>query len=465
MAPQFYNTLTGKKEEFSTIKKGEVKMYNCGPTVYGVQHIGNLSMFVFTDVLRRTLEYGGLKVKQVINITDFGHLSGDNQGDADIGEDRMSKGLRQAGMELTLKNMRVLAEKYATIWKSDLKKLGIETDSITFPFASDYIPEQIDMIQTLEEKGFAYKETDGVYFDTSKFPDYGKLGNINLEGLKTGARIEHKDEKRNPTDFLLWKSDSKIGWESPWGRGFPGWHIECSAMIYKLLGEQIDIHTGGIEHIPIHHNNEIAQSESATGKKPFSRFWLHRAHLKINSGKISKSEGNTVYLSEIIERGFDPLSFRFLLLMSHYRTGANFIWEALEGAETALKRLYGLYIGLGEVSAGQVSNKYRQEFKTYVEDDLDTPRALALLWDVLKGEQLSPADKKATILDFDKVFGLGFADLKEEIIPEEVIHLLKQRQDARENKHYKLSDDLRVEINRLGYEVKDTNDGQKVSKI
>lgn len=464
MALRFYNTLSREKEDFSPINRDEVKMYNCGPTVYGIQHIGNLSMFVFTDVLRRTLKYSGFKVKQVINITDFGHLSGDNQGDADIGEDKMSKGLRQAGMELTLSNMRVLAEKYAAVWKNDLKILGIDINSITFPFASDYIKEQIEMIKKLEEKGYAYMGREGVYFNTMQFPDYGKLGNIDLEGLRSGARVEHTDEKRNRTDFLLWKSDSRVGWESPWGRGFPGWHIECSAMIYEILGEQIDIHTGGIEHIPTHHNNEIAQSESVTGKKPFSRFWLHRAHLQVNNGKIAKSTGNTVYLSEIIKRGFNPPSFRYLLLMSHYRTSTNFTWEALEGAETALKRLYNLYIELDK-EVGKVDKKYQKRFKDYISDDLDTPRALTVLWDLIKDENISKVDKKATILDFDKVLGLGFADLKEEKIPEKIKRLVEEREEARHNKNFKKSDELRQKVNSLGYEVKDTKQGQKTNKI
>lgn len=464
MALRFYNTLSKTKEDFTTIEEDSVKMYNCGPTVYGVQHVGNLSMFVFTDILRRTLEYKGFKVNQVINITDFGHLTGDNDGNPDEGEDKMSKGLRAAGMELNLENMKVLAQKFATLWKEDLKKLGIHTDSITFPFASDYIPEQISMIEILEKKDFTYKGMDGIYFDTAKFPNYGKLGNINLEGLKAGARISHSNEKRNPTDFLLWKFDKKLGWQSPWGLGFPGWHIECSAMIYKILGEQIDIHTGGIEHIPIHHNNEIAQSESATGKKPFSRFWLHRAHLQIANSKIGKSTGNVVYLSEIIDRGMSPLVFRYWLMMSHYRTGANFIWEALEGAEVSLKRLYNMYLNLGS-ETGEVHQEYKNKFTEFLEDDLDTPRAIALLWDVMKDGNMSNGDKKVTILDFDKVLAIGFHNLKEEEIPEEIIKLSEEREYARKNKDFKKSDEVRDKINSLGYEVKDTEYGTKISKI
>src|SRR3989338_2065086 len=267
-----YNTLGKSKQVFTLPQKTKgvlspktVRMYNCGPTVYDIQHIGNLSMFVFADVLRKVLEYNGLAVKQVINITDVGHLT----SDADFGDDKMAKGLKREGKELTLENMRELGEKYTQIFLDDLRKLNIDTSRITFPRASDYIPAQIAMITTLQEKGYAYTTGDGVYFDTSRFPAYGALGGVNIEGQKEGARVAIKSEKRNAADFALWKLDSKLGWDSPWGKGFPGWHIECSAMIRAILGEQIDIHTGGIEHIGVHHNNEIAQSEAATGKKPF----------------------------------------------------------------------------------------------------------------------------------------------------------------------------------------------------
>src|SRR3989338_7170653 len=261
-----YNTL-GKSKQIFTLpaQASAVRMYNCGPTVYDVQHIGNLSMFVFADTLRRALEYNNFSVKQVINITDVGHLT----SDADEGEDKMTKGLKREGKKLTLENMRELGERYTQIFLDDLRKLNIDTSRITFPRASDYIPAQIAMITTLQEKGYAYTTEDGVYFDTSRFPAYGALGGVNIEGQKEGARVAIKSEKRNAADFALWKLDSKLGWDSPWGKGFPGWHIECSAMIRAILGEQIDIHTGGIEHIGVHHNNEIAQSEAATGKKPF----------------------------------------------------------------------------------------------------------------------------------------------------------------------------------------------------
>ena len=304
-----YNTLSKSKEEFRLPPYAKaVRMYNCGPTVYGVQHIGNLSMFVFTDILRRTLEYNALEVLQVINFTDFGHLT----SDADEGDDKMIRGLTRDGLTPTLENMREMGKKYAELFKGDLTKLNIDISKITFPFASDYIPAQIAMIKTLEEKGYAYTSSRGVYFDTARFPDYGKLGAIDLKGQREGARVEADADKRNATDFILWKSSDRLGWDSPWGKGFPGWHIECSAMINSILGKQIDIHTGGIEHIGVHHNNEIAQSESATGKRPFSRFWMHRAHLQIDDAKIAKSDGNTVHLTDIIEKGFHPLALRYL---------------------------------------------------------------------------------------------------------------------------------------------------------
>ena len=249
-------------------------MYNCGPTVYGPQHIGNLSMFVFVDILRRALEYNRYHVKQVINFTDVGHLV----SDADEGEDKMTKGLKREGLTPTLENMRALGERYGNLFLDDIQKLNVEISNTQFPRASDYVPAQIAMVKTLEEKGYAYLGKKGVYFDTWRFSEYGKLGSIQLRGLRAGASVAVSGEKRNPSDFLLWKLDTKIGWDSPWRKGFPGWHIECSAMSRSILGEQIDIHTGGIEHIPIHHNNEIAQSEAATGKKPFSRFWLQRSH-------------------------------------------------------------------------------------------------------------------------------------------------------------------------------------------
>jgi len=473
----FYNTLGLEKQRFEPMPGAkEVRMYNCGPTVYGRQHIGNLSMFVFTDVLRRTLEYKGFKIKQSINFTDFGHLS----SDADEGDDKMTKGLQREGLALTLDNMKALGEKYANLFLEDIRALNVEVDGITFPRASGYITAQIAMVQTLEEKGYAYRTREGVYFETSHFPDYGKLGNINLSGQKSGARVNVDPDKHSPADFLLWKSDEKLGWDSPWGKGFPGWHIECSAMIRATLGTQIDIHTGGIEHIAIHHNNEIAQSESATGKKPLSRFWLHRAHLQFEGGKMAKSEGNVVYLSDILERGFHPLALRYLLLTAHYRTPANFSWEALEGAQRTFSRLVALRLSLKDVPPGPLASMWKTKFTERINDDLDTPGALAILWEMTKNKRLKPESLLATLLDFDRVLGLGLsepdeaarklaqADMQEEVttdaLPENVRGLLKEREAAREKKEWERADELRILIESEGYGIKDGPKGAEIYK-
>lgn len=473
-----YNTLSGEKESFTLPARAKtVRMYNCGPTVYGPQHIGNLSMFVFTDILRLTLEYNGFTVKQVINFTDFGHLSGDNEGDADHGEDRMSKGLKREGMKPTLENMALLAKKYAELFLHDISELNVHTKKITFPYASAYIPAQIAMIRALEEKSYAYKTKDGVYFDTSQFSDYGKLGNIDLTGLKEGARIGVSEEKRNPTDFLLWKSDKKIGWESPWGLGFPGWHIECSAMIRATLGEQIDIHTGGIEHIPVHHNNEIAQSEAATGKKPFSRFWMHRAHIQINGGKIAKSKGAAIYLTDIVGKGFHPLALRYLFLGAHYRSGMNFTYDALTAAQNAFARLVAARLSFTE-EPGAIDESYRSKFHERINDDLDTPGAIAVVWEMVKDDSLSPGTRLTTLLDADRVLGLNLAIpdaaalalAKAEVrdyVPEreqteQIIDIVSRREAARAEKNWETADTLRDELDVLGLGVEDAPDGPKL---
>src|SRR3989344_5210432 len=317
------NTLSSAKELFISQKPSVVTMYSCGPTVYGPAHIGNLRAYVFSDTLARTLIFAGYHVHRVINITDFGHLV----SDGDEGEDKMTKGLKREKLEITMQNMRVLAERYAKLFLDDIEDLNIDAESIRFPRASDYIAEQIALISTLEQKGYAYRTKSGVYFDTSRFGGYGKLGGIDLSAQREGARVEKNKEKRNPADFVLWKPDNRLGWQSPWGLGFPGWHIECSAMSRALLGQEIDIHTGGEDHIAVHHNNEIAQSESATGRT-FVHYWMHSAFLNMGSEKISKSLGNSVYLSEIIEKGFHPLALRYFFLQAHYRTPLSFSWDA-----------------------------------------------------------------------------------------------------------------------------------------
>lgn len=464
----FYNTLSKDKQIFTPLVGNTVKMYNCGPTVYGPQHIGNLSMFVFVDILRRALEQNGYTVKQVINFTDVGHLVSDQ----DEGEDKMTKGLKREGLTPTIENMKTLGKKYAEHFLGQLRLLNINTESITFPYASDYIPAQIAMVKTLEEKGYAYAGKKGVYFDTSRFPEYGKLGNIHLEGLQEGARIGTVDEKKHPTDFLLWKFDRRKGWDSPWGKGFPGWHIECSAMSHSILGDQLDIHTGGIEHIPVHHNNEIAQSEAALGKKPFSRFWLHRAHLQIEGAKIAKSVGNTIFLEQIVEKGYSPLAFRYLLLGAHYRTPASFSWDTLESANTSLKRLYSAYDacksdlhkGLGNAAS------YIGRFVERINDDLDTPGALAILWELLKDDAVSNSAKVEALNYFDMVFGLNInaervsSQITVSELNSEIQSLIERRETARREKNWTEADRLRGEIEAKGYELKDTSQGVQVLK-
>lgn len=448
MQIKLYNTLSGKKEEFEPldIDKKEVKMYNCGPTMYGRQHIGNLSMFVFTDILKKVLEYDDYKVKQVINITDFGHLSGDNQGDADIGEDRMTMGLKREKMALTVPNMRILAEKYAKTFFEELKNLNIDIKKINFPFASDYVKDQIKLIEKLIKNDCAYINEGNVYFDTSRFPKYGCLGNIRIKELKEGARVS-KTDKKNPTDFVLWKGDKKIGWQSPWGLGFPGWHIECSAMIIKILGDQIDIHTGGIEHIGVHHNNEIAQSECATGKSPFAKYWLHRAHIKIDGKKISKSEGNTLFLEDFSKHLIHPISFRFWLLYSHYTKPANFTWQGVMGAQKTLEKLIYNYEDFPQKDS--FDREILNKFEEAIGDDLNTPVAISILQE---------AKSKNSIDKMDKILGLKIKDLAKEMhsnFPEEIIEVKQERDIFRDKKDWEKSDDLRKEIEKEGFVIED----------
>jgi cysteinyl-tRNA synthetase len=451
---KFFNTLSSSKEQFVSISKDKVLMYNCGPTVYDRQHIGNLSMFVFTDILRKTLEYAGYEVNQVINITDFGHLSGDNIGKPDEGEDRMTKGLKREGLELTLENMKTMAQKYASIFFNDIKTLNIDVEKINFPFASDYIESQIKMIEKLIEKGSAYITPFGVYFDTKKFDGYGKLGNINFEGLEEGARIDDT-HKKNYRDFVLWKSDPNIGWQSPWGLGFPGWHIECSAMIIKILGKQIDIHTGGMEHIGVHHNNEIAQSESFTGLSPFSRFWLHREHLKVDNTKIGKSNGNAIYIDDLLSHGIHPTSFRYFLMMSHYKTPSNFTWESIEAAQKNLEKIVLSYDTLKEEDESDKTLK--QKFEEAISDDLNTPQVIAILQE---------AKSKNMVDTIDKVIGISIKQLSLSTLQiDDIIKSIKEeRETARQKKDWQKSDELRSKIESYGYIVEDKTGDVSIRK-
>ena len=453
-----YNTLSRKKEMFKPINDNKVGMYNCGPTVYYYAHIGNLRAYIFADILRRVFEYNGYSVKQVINITDIGHLS----SDADDGEDKMTKGLKREGKPITMEAMKELADFYTEKFLDDLDALNIKRPDV-LPKASEHISEQIDLIRKLEKRGFIYKTSDGVYFDTEKKTDYGRLAGLNVEKLKERARIEKNPEKRNPADFSLWKFNDSIGFESPWGNGFPGWHIECSAMAMKYLGCHFDVHTGGVDHIPVHHTNEIAQSEAATGEK-FVNYWMHSGFLTIKGDKMAKSEGNFITLNSIREKGFNPLSYRYLALTAHYRNPIAFSWESLESADNALNRLYEIVVDMGN-NTGNINSKYSNKFHKYINDDLDTPKAIALMWDLIKDDSVLPRDKKATILDFDKIFGLNILNMEYGNIPENVAKLAKERDSARKNKDWEKSDKLREDIKKLGYKIKDTDDGFKITKI
>jgi cysteinyl-tRNA synthetase len=450
-----YNTLTKKEEGFVPISANKVGLYSCGPTVYNYAHIGNLRSYIFSDILKRTLKYDGFEVKHVMNITDVGHLV----TDGDDGDDKMTKALKREGLPLTVESMKEVAIKYETAFVEDLKKLNIEMPDY-LPRASEHIKEDLEIIKTLEEKGFVYKTSDGLYFDTSKDSNYGALGGLSNENEN---RIETNGEKRNPRDFALWKFDSELGWDTPWGKGFPGWHIECSGMSMKYLGQHFDMHTGGIDHIPIHHNNEIAQSECATGEK-FVNFWLHNNFLNIDNQKISKSLGNEIYLKDLEEKGFSPIDYRYFLLQANYRSLVNFTWESLEASQNALKKLKNIFLGLGN-DIGVISAHYKKEFTEALEDNLNTPEALSVMWQLARDEQIPIADKKATMIDFDRVLGLGINTWTLDEIPEEVMDLAKKRVKAKLEKDWAKSDELRDQIKSLGYEIKDLGEDFEVRKI
>lgn len=432
-------------------------MYNCGPTVYNYAHIGNLRAFVFADTLRRMFEYNNFEVKQVINITDVGHLTSDE----DTGEDKLEK-----SASLTGKTAQDIASYYTKIFYSNLSNLGIEINKITFPKATDNIKEQIELIKNLEKKGATYKILDGVYFDTSKLSSYGELAQLDIKGLKSGARIKTISGKKNITDFALWKFSNpeekrQQEWDSPWGIGFPGWHIECSAMSMKYLGEHFDIHTGGIDLIPVHHTNEIAQSETATGKH-FVNYWMHSNFINMESEKMSKSLGNIVTLENITDKDITPLAYRFWLLTAHYNTLINFTWESITASQTALDKLYNHITEYKD--GGKIDKEYQTKFNEYINDNLDTPKAIALLWKLIKDDSVSDEDKKATVFDFDKVLGLDFNNIKIEIVPENILELAQKRNIARESKDWNESDELREELKNLGYKINDTDNGYKVTK-
>jgi cysteinyl-tRNA synthetase len=478
----FTNTLSGRKETFIPLKPGFVTMYSCGPTVYLKAGIGNMRAYVLSDLISRVLFSNGYHVRKVINITDVGHLV----GDGDEGEDKMEKSARETGSKAS-----DIASNYTNLFLEDIQLLNIETSNVLFPKATEYIKEQIRMVQELEKKGYTYRIHDGIYFDTSKFSEYGKLGGISDAELKTtdaaslhdqitvavGRRIAENKEKKHPADFALWKF-SPLGarrqqeWSSPWGLGFPGWHIECSAMIRSLLGEVIDIHTGGIDHIAIHHNNEIAQSESALGK-PFVRYWMHGGFLNVNGEKISKSLNNSFYVSDITERGIHPLALRYFFLQAHYRSPLSFSWEALAASAEGLNRLWKMCGNILVESKGiSVPIEQRKRIVSLLHDDLGTPQALAYLFEVLRDDELFAKEKLSVIQAAEPILGLSLlnppADARKrniDEVPDAIQSLVKDREKARMARDFEKADIIRAKLATRGYLVEDSATGPVLSVI
>ncbi len=455
-----HNTTSKSLETFVPIDTHTVCVYSCGPTVYHYQHIGNMRAAVFADTLHRTLSFLGYHVKHVINITDVGHLT----SDGDTGEDKLEKGARREG-----KTAWEVATFFTDAYFKDLSRLNIDLGEYIFPRATDHIKEQLELISKLEEKGYTYIISDGVYFDTSKYPQYGDFAHLDIAGLQAGARVEENKEKRNVTDFALWKfspSDATrdMEWESPWGKGFPGWHIECSAMSMKYLGEQFDIHTGGIDHIPVHHTNEIAQSECATGHR-YVNYWLHNNFLNDTLGKMSKSNDDFLHLQTLVDKGYDPLAFRYLLLTTQYRKELQFSLESLDAATVAYNKL--VEFCRNEAAKGGATHPgYMTAFKEAMYDDLNTPQALAVIWTMLKDIDVSKGDVYATLMEFDRVLGLGLARIKKEeiVLSDDMQALLSARDIARKEKNFSESDRLRAALEERGFIVKDTPDGQRLEK-
>ena len=456
----FYNTLTRKKEIFKPIDEKEVRIYSCGPTVYKDATIGNMRTNIFQDILRRVLRYNGYKIKHVMNITDVGHLV----SDGDDGEDKMIKSAKEEH-----KSPIEIAEYYTKLFFEDLKALNIETPEIICK-ATDHIKEMLEYVETLVEKGYAYETSTAIYFDVSKLDKYPILSNLNVENQKAGARVEVDKEKKNPYDFALWikaPENHLMKWDSPWGPSYPGWHIECSAMGQKYLGQQFDIHTGGIDLIPTHHENEIAQSKGYCGKIP-ANYWLHGEYLLINGGKMSKSLGNVYLLKDIINKGYNPLTYKLFSYSSHYRNKLNFTWEGMDAAEKSLERLkngYKLHLNGTEIVEDEVINQYEGRFYKAINDDLNMPLAMGVVWEVIRNEKKSSKFAEL-LLKFDTVMGLKIdeEDSKQNDIPEEIMRLIEERRIARENKDWAASDRLRDLINDKGYNIKDTKDGMEITK-
>lgn len=461
MQIKFYNTLTKEKQEFIPLDKNVVTLYSCGPTVYKDATIGNMRTNIFMDTLRRTLKYNGYKLKHVMNITDVGHLV----SDADEGEDKMIKSAKEEG-----KTPLQIAEYYTNLFMKDLERLNIDLPEIICK-ATDNINDMIKYVEKLVENGYAYETSTAIYFDVSKLDKYGLLSGINLDDQKAGARVDVDEEKRNPYDFALWikaPENHLMKWESPWGLSYPGWHIECSAMGQKYLGEQFDIHTGGVDLIPTHHENEIAQSKGCTGKIP-ARYWMHGEFLLIDGGKMSKSLNNVYLIEDIVKKGYSPLAYKVFCFTSHYRNKLNFTWEGIDVADKSLARLKDAYVKhtQGEESIPQEEVEgYKERFLSAINDDLNMPVAMSVVWEIAKNSKKSK-QLAEVLLDFDKVLGLNIDKVEEKMhdIPEAIEKLLEERRIARQNKNWAESDRLRDLIKEKGYIVKDSKEGTTVEKI
>ncbi|MFA6897276.1 MAG: cysteine--tRNA ligase [Patescibacteria group bacterium] len=483
MALRIYNTLTKQIEEFKPIDDKEVTMYSCGPTVYDYVHIGNLRTFMMADFLRRTLMFAGYNVKHIKNITDVGHLT---QDDIDAGEDKMIKASKREN-----KSPYDIAGFYEEAFHKDEDKLHILPAS-KFTRATEYIPQMIELIQRLFENGYAYESNGSVYYDIDKFADYGKLSGNALENLKIGARLEVNPDKKNPYDLALWLKAGEehlMKWDSPWSVGYPGWHIECSAMSISNLGETLDFHTGGEDNIFPHHENEIAQSEGATGKK-FVNYWVHARFLLVNGEKMSKSKGNFYTLKDLEGMASNPLAYRYLCLTAHFQTQMNFTEQSLKDSENALDKLFAFVGSVDSLKTGKVLGEYTKKFQAALEDNLDTPRAIAIVWEMIKNKDLADADKKATLLKFDEVLGFGLTDIsatKTETLtmeitspenysvkiqnatgnetPKDILNLIRERETARIAKDFAASDRLRDELREKGYGISDTPGGIEITTI
>jgi cysteinyl-tRNA synthetase len=465
-----YNTLTHRKEIFIPIKKGKVSLYTCGPTVYNYAHIGNLRSYINWDILRRVLEFNTFDVKHVMNITDVGHLT----SDSDTGEDKMLKGARREK-----KTVWEIAEFYTNAFKEDITKLNIKEPKIWCK-ATKHIKEQIEMIQKLEKKGFTYTKGGNVYFDTSTFAKYGEFAGLNLNE-KGKSRVDVDLNKKNSHDFVLWFTKSKfldqeMKWDSPFGIGYPGWHIECSAMATKYLGTSFDIHTGGIDHINVHHTNEIAQAECSMGVHPWVKYWLHSEFLVIDKGKsgtgekMAKSGKNFLTLQTLEEKGFDPLDYRYFCLTAQFRRSLQFSYEALDGARSARRKLQEKVWELQENGAKKgvfaQKEKYSLKFLTSINDDLNMPKALAVVWDLMKDTTLKISEKYSLFLQFDSVLGFNLSKKKPKVhIPKEVMDIVQLREVARSSKNWKKADELRKKIVSKGYAIADSPNGFEITKV